>query len=227
MTSIYELCLNAVKTCSYLKFVQVSYKVKMSMPRYLTKSRYKLGLECPTKLFYTGKSETYPDTKQNDSFLAALAEGGYQVGELAKYYYPGGTDITTLDYEQALAETAALLEQENAIIYEAAIRHENLFIRVDVLVKRGETLEIIEVKAKSFDPAEPSPFLTRRAGTLSSGWKSYLYDIAFQKHVVQSAFPDMLVTANLLLADKSSRCPVDGLNQKFRLVKDPDTNRCC
>ena len=173
-----------LKHAVILESVRINHKVKMSMPRYLTKSRYKLGLECPTKLFYTGKSETYPDTKLDDSFLAALAEGGYQVGELAKYYYPGGTDITTLDYEQALAETAALLEQENAIIYEAAIRYENLFIRVDVLVKRGNTLEIIEVKAKSYDPTGPSPFLTKRAATLSSGWKSYLYDVAFQKYVV-------------------------------------------
>jgi hypothetical protein len=197
----------------------------MTRPRYLTKSRFKLACECPAKLFYTGKIETYPDMKLDDSFLAALAEGGYQVGELAKYYYPGGTDITTLDYEQALAETAALLEQENVVIYEAAIRHEKLFIRVDVLVKRGDILEIIEVKAKSFDPTEPSPFLTKRKGTLTSGWKSYLYDVAFQKHVVQSAFPGMSVTANLMLADKSSRCPVDGLNQKFRLAKEPGSNR--
>ena len=26
-------------------------------PRYLTKSRFKLALECPTKLYYTGKPE--------------------------------------------------------------------------------------------------------------------------------------------------------------------------
>ena len=27
----------------------------ISLMRYLTKSRYKLGLECPSKLFYTNK----------------------------------------------------------------------------------------------------------------------------------------------------------------------------
>ena len=50
---------------------------------YLTKSRFKLAEECPTKLFYTGKKD-YPDKKGEDPFLAALAEGGFQVGELAK-----------------------------------------------------------------------------------------------------------------------------------------------
>ena len=27
----------------------------LNRPRYLTKSRFKLGMECPAKLFYTGK----------------------------------------------------------------------------------------------------------------------------------------------------------------------------
>ena len=68
----------------------------MKKHRYLTKSRFKLGIECPTKLYYTGKRE-YPNQKLDDPFLAALADGGYQVGELAKLYFPNGQDITTLD----------------------------------------------------------------------------------------------------------------------------------
>lgn len=40
----------------------------------LTKSRYKLGLECPNKLYYTCKKE-YANTKQEDPFLQALARG--------------------------------------------------------------------------------------------------------------------------------------------------------
>ena len=62
--------------------------------RYLTKSRFKLGLECPVKLFYRAKPE-YKDQKIEDAFLEALAEGGFQVGELAKYKYPNGIDIET------------------------------------------------------------------------------------------------------------------------------------
>ena len=87
--------------------------------RYLTKSRFKLGLECPTKLFYTRKNKLYSDQSQSDTFLQALAEGGFQVGELAKLYAPGGVDITTLDANLALAQTNELLERENVMIYEA------------------------------------------------------------------------------------------------------------
>jgi len=40
--------------------------------RLLTKSRFKLALECPNKLFYTRKKE-YANQKQEDEFLQALA----------------------------------------------------------------------------------------------------------------------------------------------------------
>ena len=54
--------------------------------RYLTKSRYKLALECPVKLFYTGKKD-YANVKVEDPFLEALAQGGFQVEELARMEY--------------------------------------------------------------------------------------------------------------------------------------------
>ncbi len=55
--------------------------------RYLTKSRFKLAAECPTKHFYTGKPQLYQNLNQEDSFLAMMAEVDYQVGELAKCFY--------------------------------------------------------------------------------------------------------------------------------------------
>ncbi len=58
-------------------------------PRYITKSRFKLALQCPTKIYYDGKPE-YANQKLEDTFLLALADGGFQVGELAKCYFPGG-----------------------------------------------------------------------------------------------------------------------------------------
>ena len=74
------------------------------MSRYLTKSRFILGLDCPAKLFYTGKSQ-YPDKSEGDSFLEALAEGGFQVGALAKCYYPEGIEVDDRDYESSLRKT--------------------------------------------------------------------------------------------------------------------------
>ncbi len=152
-----------------------------SKPRYLTKSRFLLGMNCPTKLYYTGKKD-YPDKTKNNEFLEALAEGGYQVGELAKCYFPGGADIKERDYDIALDKTNRLLANDNAIIYEASFKHENLFIRADIIEKKGSTINLYEVKAKSFDVNDSSEMLTAK-GFLDSGWRDYLYDVAFQKGI--------------------------------------------
>jgi hypothetical protein len=188
--------------------------------RPLTKSRFKLALDCPTKLYYTGKSE-YENTNDADSFMEALAEGGYQVGELAKQYYPGGYDITEKGYNTPLERTNQLLKQDSVVIFEAAILFENLFIRVDILEKIGNTINLIEVKAKSYNGGDEGTFLNKR-GFVDSGWNSYLQDVAFQKYVAGNALPNMKINAFLMLADKSKKATVNGLNQKFQIVHSSD-----
>jgi len=187
-------------------------------PRYLTKSRYKLGLECPTKLYYTGKSG-YANQNIDDTFLLALADGGFQVGELAKCYFPGGHDIKTLDYDEALRQTNDLLKKDQVIIYEAAVRFETLFIRVDILIKNKNHIELVEVKAKSVDTDSEEAFLNK-SRSITSSWKPYLEDVAFQKHVIRCAFPECPVSAYLMMANKNALCPTDGLNQKFKITND-------
>lgn len=186
-------------------------------PKYLTKSRFKLALECPTKLYYDGKAE-YANQKIEDSFLEALADGGFQVGELAKKYFPDGFEIQTLDYEEALYRTNELLKQESVTIYEAAIRFGNLFVRVDILRKDKNKIELVEVKAKSFDATKDS-FLNEK-GEIVKSWLSYLSDIAFQKHVAMNYFTNHEISAYLMMADKNASCPTNGLNQKFKVAKD-------
>ena len=190
----------------------------MTKPRYLTKSRFKMATECPTKLFYTGKKK-YPNTMLDDPFLAALADGGHQVGELAKQHYPDGFDITTLDYDEAEKQTLELLALDEVVIFEPAIRFNNLFIRVDVLVKKGNHFELIEVKAKSYSAKKHGDFHNKKGDKLDSKWKPYIFDVAFQKHVLKSTFPKSTVSSYLMLVDKSATCATDGLNQKFVLAK--------
>ena len=191
--------------------------------RRLTKSRFKVGLDCPTKLYYAGLN-TYPDKRADDSFLAALADGGYQVGELAKHYYPGGHDIETLDVEDAIEQTSKLLKHENVIIYEPAIAIGNLLVRVDILVKTGTHFELIEVKAKSVDPSRPG-FMNAKRTDITSAWKPYLMDVAFQKHVLSSVYPNHTINSFLMLVDKTTPAATDGLNSRFRIVQHGKSRR--
>jgi Domain of unknown function(DUF2779) len=189
--------------------------------RYLTKTRFKLAVECPTKLFYTAKPSVYADTKQKDDFLRALAEGGFQVGEMAKLMYPGGHDVKALGHDEALAETQALLALGDVTIFEAAIQYGNLFVRVDILRKTGNKVELIEVKAKSFDSTNVRTFGTKD-GSIQNGMLPYLQDIAFQRYVLSLAYPQWSIHNYLMMVDKTKTCSVDGLHQKFKINRTSD-----
>ncbi len=201
-------------------------------PRYLTKSRFKLAHECETKLFYTNKKSEYADQSLDDSFLKSLAEGGFQVGELAKYYFcndPVAEEITieTLNYEEALQQTADKINNGFKIIAEAAFRYENLFIRADIFkidIQKKE-IELHEVKAKSYSSEDNFMSVNKNTGEIKgimSAWEGYLLDVAFQKYVLQKCFPDYKIKAFLLMADKDSVATVHGLNQFFKLDKNGD-----
>lgn len=187
-------------------------------PRYLTKSRFLLALECPTKLYYTGKAE-YVNNSVEDSFLQALAEGGYQVGALACAMHPGGVAVDAIGHADQVLRTRELLAQGRVTIYEAAFEVDGLFVRVDILRKDGSTVELIEVKAKSYHPAEDGDLRGTR-GRIKPGFLPYLQDIAFQRHVVGKACPGFDLRCFLMMVDTSRTASVDGLNQRFRIRRD-------
>ena len=198
---------------------------------YLTKSRFKLALSCPTKLYYGTKGNNYHDAKADDPFMMALAEGGYQVGELAKFLIsddPVAEDISIddLDYQIALDKTAAKRAKGGRVaIAEAAFAYKDLFVRTDLFVEEGNTIKLYEVKAKSWD--DDVEFLKTIARgphkgeiTIDGEWKEYMYDIAFQKYVVQKANPTKTVITYIVLADKTKSTTVEGLNQMFKIKRD-------
>lgn len=57
-----------------------------NMTKLFTKSAFKVALECPAQLYYYHEPQEYANQNTQDEFLRSLAEGGFQVGELAKIY---------------------------------------------------------------------------------------------------------------------------------------------
>jgi hypothetical protein len=184
----------------------------------LTKSKFKLALECSTKLYYIDKPQ-YANQQKEDSFLKALAEGGYQVEALARCYYPEGILVEANSKESALDVTKRLLKSDSIILFEAEIVYQQYLVRTDILIKHHDHLKLIEVKAKSMDKESIKKF-EKKDGTISSEWKPYIADVAFQKWVLEHAYPNYRISSYLMLVDKDSTCPTDGLNRKFLLVKD-------
>jgi hypothetical protein len=211
-----------------------------------TKSRFKIALECPTKLYYHDLKDEqrnliYKNRMTDDPFLQTLADGGHMVGEMAKFVYhdsPHQPDITVHErgYEDSIAETNLRLQADltsgasRTVIAEAAIRHGDFFIRIDVLVADhlAKTLTLVEVKAKSVDQQTIDADFKNRNG-YDSKWLTYLYDVGFQTLVTEKAIVSMMdgrlseysVIPKLMLVDKNVPCDRSGLNEVVRIIHQP------
>ena len=199
--------------------------------RYLTKSRFKLALECPTKLYYSAESNGFFDKNKDNDFLQALADGGNQVGELAKFKYhpnPVGDGITveTLQYDAAVIQTNAKLSLPGrVVIAEAALLHYPYFIRVDILIRDefNHTIDIIEVKSKSVSDDIVVARFKNSSNEYSNNWLPYLYDVTFQAEVARLSFPGYKIRSKLLLLDAATPCEKDGLHQLFQIMQEKNS----
>ena len=190
---------------------------------YLSKSDFKLARSCPTKLYYHKLG--YPSVQAGGEFLELLAEGGYIVEAIAKRLFPDGVRVQVeADPEAANAETLALLNCADSItLFEATLLHERVLARADILVKQGQCIDLIEVKARSFDQSEYQRRIDEGKASLFSlaGWRDTIEDVAFQVHVLRSHFPDFEIRAFLMLPDKTKYSPIDQLHRQFQVQRIP------
>ncbi|MDJ0625357.1 MAG: DUF2779 domain-containing protein [Candidatus Caenarcaniphilales bacterium] len=195
------------------------------MTNYLSKSDFKVAKECATKLYY--KKQGYPNTKEANKYLQLLAEGGYIVGKMAQLLYPEGIEIKSeKGPKEAIKETEELLKQENITLFEPEININNKLIRIDILEKRGNVFNLIEVKAKSFDgKLKNQQFWNRRSDEIKTDWKPYLEDVAFQVMALKEKFPKAQINGFLMMPDKSKATNIDGLAKWFHISESERSNK--
>ncbi|MFO9752126.1 DUF2779 domain-containing protein [Legionella pneumophila serogroup 1] len=138
---------------------------------------------------------------------------------LAKYYFPDGISIAASNTKVALDKTQELIQKDSVTLFEPSFQYQNYFLRADILQKRPGHIKIIEVKAKSISKEDEAKMTTKK-GTVSSEWRPYIADIAFQKWVLEQLYPSFTISSYLMLVDKDAICPTDGLNQKLLVQKD-------
>lgn len=190
---------------------------------YLTKSDFKVAQTCPTKLYYRKKH--YPTSEEDDEYLSHLADQGYLIEALARIFYPDGRWVGfQQDVEAAAWDTMAALSS-NGTLFEATLISGGKLARVDILVRRGDVFELIEIKSRSFDRQKndelvhngrPNLFRAFRSPDgIRSEWRQYLEDAAFQASILQDIFPEATIIPYLLMPDVSRACHIDGLHRRF------------
>lgn len=180
----------------------------------LSKTDYKVARSCHTKLYY--RMRKYPSIKDGDEYMELLAEGGYMIGAIASLLFPDAVLVDEPNHDKALQVTQTLIKNKNVTLLEAAFESNEKFARPDILIKNGNHLTLIEVKAKSFDSTEASPFRNKKGAILPS-WKNYLEDITFQAIILHELFPTSTLTCELMRPDKSKTTSIDNLHSFFAL----------
>src|SRR6185295_2047201 len=136
----------------------------------LSKSRFMAGLQCKKRLYL----ECYEGTLREDLSPAtrALFDAGARVGLVARGLFADGVKVGVegMPHEEAVQSTLQALAPGSRAIYEAAFKHDNIRIRVDILAPAGSgAWDLVEVKS-------------------SSGFKEeYLPDVGIQLHVLEGA----------------------------------------
>lgn len=195
--------------------------------KYFTKTIFKKSLLCPTTVYYYDKGDEYINNEIGNDFIKSLMEGGYQVEFLAKDYYPSGINLKNLSMEDNVRQTKTLIAQKgDRILFEPIFEINGFLVRVDILEKSGNTLKIIEIKAKGFDFENDGTSTFINSRTLKSGnpqlkkeWEEYVLDVAFQKYVLSLVYPSKNIESYLYMLDKNAQTSVDGIHQKY-LVKE-------
>lgn len=106
------------------------------------------------------------------------------------------------------------------------IAAEKLLIRADALQKRGNSLRLLEIKAKSRDRGAYR-LLRNRGGGIDSEWQECVLDVEFQQYDIERCHADDSIEPFLLLANKAVVSPFSRLHQRFlaKHVLHEPTNR--
>lgn len=173
----------------------------------LSKSDFKIASDCPKKLIY--KKASFETMNDGNEYMEMLAKGGYVVSKYAQLMYPSGIEVEGDSLEIAIEETKNLIARnENIILFEATFFSNGKVVRTDILEKKKNVINIIEVKSKSHDSDDEDP---------KAKLKEYIEDVAFQTFVLQEIYPEFELHSFLLLPDKSKRTTIEGLAGWFTI----------
>jgi len=175
--------------------------------KYLSKSDFQLATTCPKKLVY--KKGNYPTANDTNEYMEMLAQGGYIVGKMATMLFPNGIEICG-NTQDCIAQTQTLLQHENVVLFEPAIVSGQKLVRVDILVKQGNSFHLIEVKAKSHNTDEQFN---------KAKLQKYIEDVAYQYSVLKEAFSCSNIKCSLLMPDKAKRTIIEDLAGWFSIKK--------
>lgn len=175
----------------------------------LSKSDFQIASTCSKKLVY--KKASFETMNDANEYMEMLAQGGHIVAKYAQLTFNDAVEVQGESLDLVIAETKKLIqENENITLFEATFSSNGKIVRTDILEKKKNVLNIIEVKSKSHDSDDDAYNAKRKLD-------EYIEDVAYQTLVLKEAYPDFQVHSFLLLPDKAKRTTIEGLAGWFKV----------
>lgn len=175
----------------------------------LSKSDFQIASTCNKKLVY--KKASFETMNDANEYMEMLAQGGHIVAKYAQLTFTDAVEVKGESLDVAIAETKKLIqENENITLFEATFSSNGKIVRTDILEKKKNVLNIIEVKSKSHDSDDDAYNAKRKLA-------EYIEDVAYQTLVLKETYPDFEIHSFLLLPDKSKRTTIEGLAGWFKV----------
>lgn len=175
----------------------------------LSKSDFKIASTCSKKLVY--KKASFETMNDANEYMEMLAQGGHIVAKYAQLTFPDAVEVKGESLDVVIAETKKLIqENENITLLEATFSSNGKIVRTDILQKKKNVLNIIEVKSKSHDSDDDAYNAKRKLA-------EYIEDVAYQTLVLKETYPNFEIHSFLLLPDKAKRTTIEGLAGWFKV----------
>jgi len=173
------------------------------MSYYLTKSNFRLGLECKQKLKYYKLN--YPSTLEEDPMPKFFADGGFMVEAIAH---------------------AVMREANPNVEFEFSLKQDRYQARVDAWEMFDEQIILTEIKSSSVESGDQRQFFTQK-GEVESTSRLSLLDITFQVMVARLIFPDHKILPRLCVVNRTKRSNLEAIYAKidFLDVDGADQNK--
>jgi hypothetical protein len=200
----------------------VNTPVKSSL---LSKSDFRAAQSCPTKLFY--RKHRYASAKDASNGQKLLGNAGVIVQAIARVLYAEGEEIEAeLGTEESAQRAVRMLARDEVTLFGAPLISAGKEARFDILRKRGNEIEVVDIKAKAFDSRENNIALTRsgrslfwlrRGESIAVEWRPDIEDVAFQMLILQELFPDAQVRPFFLMPDKAKVSSLANIYSQFEI----------
>jgi len=190
------------------------YKKEGNIVKFLTKSLYMNGQQCPRLLWFSSRHQL-PELSLYDQHKFAQ---GRDFEKYVKKLFPDGIDLSDFSYGKNIKETQNLIRQ-GRIIFEASMVYKNLLFKGDILESTDDGWNLYEMKSSTKVKDEYIPDMASQKYICEKNGikiKNCFIEYINKDYIKQgNVIPNELVLQQDVTGDVNQVCDIEENSEKY------------